>query len=164
MIVMALGLPTLWELDHDLPRNSRTLEPCLVLEWNRLKAQVSYMGLPLLRRAAVSQGQGPTPLALDVWRIPGRRAAVLLLPAPPARNNLPLIWRKGGTQVWVDLKRLLTAHPYQVPRGATARIPIYLREVEGERGLGIELCFDQAKYERRRSGRYRPRRRETSIS
>lgn len=122
-----------------------------------MKAQISYGGLPLVRRAALSQGEAPSPLALDVWQIQGRPAAVMLLRAPQAKNNLPVIWRKGGKHAWVDLKRLLTAHPFEVPRGATARIPIRLRELGGERGLGLELCFDQAKYGRRRSGRYRPR-------
>lgn len=143
----------IWNLDHDVPRNTRTLEPVLVLESNRRKAKCSYMALPLLRRSAIAQGEGPAARALDVWRLQGSPATVLLVPAEPRKDNLPVVWRKGGAQAQVDLRRLLTVHPFEVPPGSTAYIPLYLREEEGEPGLCLEVRFGETAFEPRRSGR-----------
>lgn len=148
-----------WSLDHLVPHSKKTLGPCLVLSYDSSTASVSAMGFHLVTEVALAQGiaAGTRPKGLDVYKIPGSASAVAAIPVDAAnRKNLPLNWVNQGTRINVNLKKLLSVHPFEVPRGSSAQIPI-TKEGFAEKGACLVIHFDKAEYvpveEGRRKGK-----------
>lgn len=137
-----------WSLDHLVPHSKKTLGPCLVLPYDSSTASVSAMGFHLVTEVALAQGigAGARPKALDVYKIEGSASAVAVIPVDTAnRKNLPLSWVNQGTRINVNLKKLLTVHPFEVPRGSSAQIPI-TKEEFADKGTCLVIHFDRAEY------------------
>lgn len=140
--------PGFWSLDHLVRRSRKALGPCLVLPWDSSTASCSAVGFQVLAEVALARGftGDDRPKGLDIYRVEGNTASVAGVPVNTAdRKNLEIRWVKRGTRINVNLKKILSVHPFSVPHGSRAQIPISKAELP-EIGTCLVIHFNRAEF------------------